>query len=269
MAKYINNLQDLEQFASNYQQNGKISRIIHQTYKSEQLPEHWQPSKQNWIDLHDDWLYVFWNDDMLREIVDLHYHFFLQKYDSYPYFIQKVDAARIFMLHRYGGIYSDMDLKPLRKMDELLRDTEHEQVYLLSNNGRFTNMFMMSQPKADFWDKVWQEMLNPEYPWYHGLVRHFYILTTTGPFVIDRVANTYHKTIGYLPSLLFQPCSNCQPKPCKVDDAYLEMLDGGSWGRWDSKMVQVCCCYWHYLIIVLIIIIILLVVLYIYYKNYM
>lgn len=266
MAKYINNLAQLEDLCHSYQKS-QLPRIIHQTYKSEILPEHWQPSKDSWLKLHPNWLYVLWTDEMLFELVEKYYPAFYEKFLSYPYFIQKVDAARVFILHRYGGIYSDLDLQALRSMEELDWDNLNEEVYLLSNQGRFTNMFMISQKEADFWLEVEKEMLNPAIPWYLGLTRHFYILTTTGPFVIDRVANKYDKSIGYLPSKLFQPCGNCDPKPCHLNDSYLSMLDGGSWGSFDSVLISTCCCNWHILIWILVILILIIAIaLIIYYR---
>ena len=266
MATYISSLEDLDNLYNDYSKENGLPRIIHQTYKDEHLPSHWLISRDNWLRYHPQWLYVLWTDEMLFELVNRYYPDFKEKFDSYPYFIQKVDAARVFMLHRYGGIYSDLDLAPQRSLEDLSWDNLREEVYLLSNQGRFTNMFMMSQQKAPFWNKVIEEMRKPKIPWYLGVSRHFYILTTTGPFVIDRVANNYHKPIGFLPSSQFQPCSNCDPKPCQTENSYLVMLDGGSWGSWDSQIIGGCCCHWDKLILIgIIIIVIVAILIYIYF----
>lgn len=49
------------------------------------------------------------------------YPWFLPTYLSYPYDIQRVDALRYLILHHYGGIYIDLDMGCLTKLDFLQR----------------------------------------------------------------------------------------------------------------------------------------------------
>ena len=46
-----------------------------------------------------------------------HYPWFLPTYRSYPYDIQRVDVLRYFILHHHGGIYIDLDMGCLKKLD--------------------------------------------------------------------------------------------------------------------------------------------------------
>ncbi len=221
-------------------QNLEIPNIIHQTWKNNQIPSHWKSSKQAWIELHPKWFYILWTDRMNLELVKRFYSELLEKYQNYQYNIQRVDFIRPLILYRYGGIYSDLDLKPLRSFEILFGSSKYSnsiEVFLLSNNGRYTNMLMISKPKTHFWIQVIKEMKNPRIPSWVNISRHFYILHTTGPYVINRVVSEYDGIIGYLPSKLMQPCSVCDPKPCSVPNAYLEMLDGSSLGRLDSIII--------------------------------
>lgn len=65
--------------------------------------------------------YILWTDKSARELIESEYPWFLPVYDSYPYNIQRADAIRYFVLHKYGGIYMDLDIGCARPMDPLLR----------------------------------------------------------------------------------------------------------------------------------------------------
>lgn len=49
-----------------------------------------------------------------------HYPSFLPTFDSYKYPIQRADAIRYFVLHRFGGIYMDLDVGCKRDFAPLL-----------------------------------------------------------------------------------------------------------------------------------------------------
>lgn len=40
-------------------------------------------------------------------------------YDGYGYGIQRADAMRLFFLHKFGGMYIDMDIECKRSLDFL------------------------------------------------------------------------------------------------------------------------------------------------------
>lgn len=65
--------------------------------------------------------YILWTDKTARELIKNEYSWFLTVYDSYPYNIQRADAMRYFILHKYGGIYMDLDIGCARPMNPLLR----------------------------------------------------------------------------------------------------------------------------------------------------
>ena len=114
----------------------RIPKIIHQTWKTKEVPDHWSSSHEGWIKYHPDYYYVLWTDDMNLELVARWYPDFLEKYQSFPYNIQRVDAVRTFYLHRYGGIYSDLDIEPLKSIDPYLVSTsEQTELVLLRDIG--------------------------------------------------------------------------------------------------------------------------------------
>lgn len=63
---------------------------------------------------------MLWTDASSREFIAEQYPWFLDTFDSYPYPIQRADAIRYFILHYYGGVYLDLDIGCLRRLDPLL-----------------------------------------------------------------------------------------------------------------------------------------------------
>ena len=63
---------------------------------------------------------MLWTDAKSRQLIADHYSWFLPTFDGYKYPIQRADAIRYFVLHRFGGIYMDLDVGCLRPIDPLL-----------------------------------------------------------------------------------------------------------------------------------------------------
>ncbi|CAH6421245.1 DXD sugar-binding motif protein [uncultured virus] len=98
----------------------RIPKVIHQTWKTTNLPEEFATYTAEWKRLHPLWRHCLWTDEDNRRLVERRYAWFLPIYDGYEHNICRVDAARYFILHRYGGVYADLDAKPLRPFDALV-----------------------------------------------------------------------------------------------------------------------------------------------------
>ena len=46
-----------------------IPKIIHQTYKTNDIPDAWKQGQQACINLHNDYQYILWTDEMAREFI--------------------------------------------------------------------------------------------------------------------------------------------------------------------------------------------------------
>jgi inositol phosphorylceramide mannosyltransferase catalytic subunit len=62
-----------------------------------------------------------WNATAGRDLLEQHYSWFLPTYDNYAHPIQRVDAAKYFILYHYGGFYLDMDVSCRRSFKPLQR----------------------------------------------------------------------------------------------------------------------------------------------------
>lgn len=94
----------------------RIPRIIHQTWKTKDVPSPLDQLPQTWKEYLPNWEYILWTDEMNREFVCKHFPDFLEKYDTYPCNIQRADAIRYLLLKVYGGLYVDMDFECLENI---------------------------------------------------------------------------------------------------------------------------------------------------------
>ena len=60
----------------------RIPKIIHQTWKDDNLPKAFQLLSETWREMLPGWEYRLWTDYMNREFVRTHYTDFLEKFDA-------------------------------------------------------------------------------------------------------------------------------------------------------------------------------------------
>jgi mannosyltransferase OCH1-like enzyme len=164
-----------------------IPRLIHQTWKDDHLPASLAPYSAAWKALHPGWSYVLWTDESTRTFVADYFPWFLPVYDGYANPIMRVDSARYLWMAQFGGIYADLDLEPLRAVDELVGSTEPSKLMLTREPathcalyGRsliVSNVFIASPPRHPAWSEV---------IWRLGERRHWpHPLEATGPFLLS------------------------------------------------------------------------------------
>ncbi|KAG8806365.1 hypothetical protein FRC17_005059, partial [Serendipita sp. 399] len=92
-------------------------RILHQSWKNEELPDHFKRWSKAWRQYLDDtWVYVLWTDADNRKLVEKYYPQYLKSYDLLPREIYRADMVRNMYMHHFGGIYADLDLVPLSQL---------------------------------------------------------------------------------------------------------------------------------------------------------
>lgn len=89
------------------------------------VPLEWETSYDSCHGIHhrygDTYSWKLYTDADMRAFMKENYGWFLETYDAYPYNIQRVDAARYFIVRHYGGIYLDLDVGCKRSLDNLRR----------------------------------------------------------------------------------------------------------------------------------------------------
>lgn len=201
-----------------------LPRIIHQTWKNLQIPEQWRPLQHSWRQHHPQWEHRFYGDLDLREVIRKDYAWFLLIYDGYPLPIMRVDAARYFLMHRYGGLYVDMDLESLRPIDELLdgpevllglEPAEHAELPLARDRGLtaiLCNALLASRPGHPFWEHIFQQLV--------ACHRMPSPLDATGPFFLTRALSSWPQraSVTVVSSDLLYPISQQQSEQGLLDD---------------------------------------------------
>lgn len=101
-----------------------IPRVIHQTWKSRDLPDDLQGYQISWKIHHPGWEYRFYDDEGCRSFVKTICPECLPLYDAYSRHIQRVDLFRYLVINQIGGVYADLDMECLRPLDRLLEGKE-------------------------------------------------------------------------------------------------------------------------------------------------
>ena len=200
--------------------------------------------KDTWLLKNPDWLYVCWDVKRSYDLIKHFYKEHIELYKNYKYNIQRCDVVRYFFLHRYGGLYADMDYVCNRPMTEAF-DTYTKNLYLVQTPNTInkevmvSNSFMYSKPQHPFWRTFFLELEKcKNVPYYYS--KHVEIMCTTGPLILNRVFNIYKTRyiLGYLPYELFHPYGlNTDIISFNNTDVYAFHLGKGSWESNDSKIL--------------------------------
>lgn len=101
-----------------------IPRIIHQTWKSQDLPPPYDAYRASVEAHHPDWQIRLWTDEDNRAFIESEHAWFLDTYDGYKHHIERVDAVRYFILLTHGGVYIDLDMECRGPIDPLLEGAD-------------------------------------------------------------------------------------------------------------------------------------------------
>lgn len=212
----------------------RIPKMLHQIWHhwpggTSTPPTHLQHMIDKWRAIHPGWQHQLWDATEGRKLIATHYPHFLTVYDSYPDHVQRVDALRYFILHKFGGVYIDADIECLQPLDGLLSMVQDKAQLLLplepkehSHAWCTTAMigmsFIASIPMHSFWKQIHTEL---------ALRAHLPVLLSTGPLMVTSVVV---KNIGEYwnstPTLLMMPPSVIYPihqyeSSCNLIDPHL------------------------------------------------
>lgn len=223
-----------------------IPKIIHQTWKNRSLPALMRPLAEKWKQLHPLWEYKLWTDVANREFIRDHFPQFLNKYDSYPFTIQRVDAIRYLLLYWYGGVYVDLDFECLKNIEPLVngatclfgRESEehcqrHEKDLIIGN------AFIACTPKHPFIKAICDAVCGDD----RIATDTIQILETTGPFMLTRVYEQFAEkdSIRVLDADVLYPLGTESHGPIRIrniaDPEIIGKLDNAYavhhyWGSW-------------------------------------
>lgn len=224
-------------------------KIIHQVWfgvipnKKEAAIEYkkLEKYKNSWIEKNPTWTRIEWDGDMCYELVKAHYSEYLDMYNNYKYPIQQCDAVRNCILHRYGGLYADMDYYCNKPFDLVLEKYKNN-IYLVQTpnmpGDHVSNSLMYSEPGHLFWLDVLATMKTKKtMPMY--FTRHLEIMYTTGPGILNSVyhKNKIRRNVKSWPHAKFQPYGQQDDiMTLKLPHVYAIHASRGCWHSKDSEV---------------------------------
>lgn len=164
-----------------------IPKIIHQTWRDHNLPVD-SGLPESWKRHNPAWEYRFWTDEDLAAFIARDYPALLPLFETAPHGVQKADIARYLLLHKFGGLYADIDTQCYRSLD-LLTD-ENRVVLSQEPEEHWAHAKMRGMPMIifngtiaspaghPFWPLVTETLLRCR----HGMTKS--VLDTTGPLML-------------------------------------------------------------------------------------
>jgi GT2 family glycosyltransferase len=142
-----------------------IPKIIHQTWKNEVIPAAFAEWSRGWREKNADWQWVLWTDRMLLDLCAEHYPELLPVFASYDQGIMRADVGRYLVLHRFGGIYADLDTECIGPLEQIHREDRvvvcqeppghwSDQIPFRCHPFLLFNGVMASPPGHDFWRTI-------------------------------------------------------------------------------------------------------------------
>jgi mannosyltransferase OCH1-like enzyme len=192
----------------------KIPKVIHQTWRDENVPSHFHAFAESWKYHHPDWNYILWTDEMNRDFVSTNYPAFLKMYDDFPTNIQRADSIRYLLLEKFGGLYVDLDFECLQNTESLFKDFScilgkepRAHCVMHSRDMVICNAFMAAEPGSVFIAEVINNLLHNQISVTPNMN---IVLETTGPFMLNRVYERFKRKeeVALLESNLIYPLNS-------------------------------------------------------------
>lgn len=169
-----------------------IPTIIHQTWKTHQVPEQFRSFVDSWKSKHPDFAFRLWSDEDNLNLIKTEYPDLLDLYLNMSSPIMRCDLARYVILYHHGGYYIDLDVQcfkhlsclPIAETHELVLTEEHPVHGEEYKKKRIvTNWFFAAVPKCESLLKIIREVQR-------SIARFPDVnqpLQLTGPFMMTRL----------------------------------------------------------------------------------
>lgn len=197
-----------------------------------------------------------WGPKESRDLMARRFPWALEKYDFFPYPIQRSDMSRYAILYEEGGLYMDLDYKLRQPLDAIFKwlDTRHPQGQVFINESanqltktQLSNSLMIAKaPGHPFWPFLLQEITKVKGAG-RGLTRYTKIITSAGPERVTIAFRKYkgkklpsYETVIPLEGKYFNPCSICaRGNACaKGENVLAAHLNAGTWHSFTGRVYK-------------------------------
>lgn len=199
-----------------------------QCYATIQYNSLFQVLQEHCRAINPDYEYMLWTHSRIDKFMEDNYPWFMETYHSYPYQMQRLDAARYFILYHYGGVYVDMDMECLATFDVIfanVTDVARQADIVLGATEPLgvTSSFLMAKKDHGFMDFM-TKRLKSFNRWY--VTPYWTVILSTGPLYL------YRSTLNY-------PCpEQIYIIPAVIHtEKYLDHKHASTWHSWDGPIM--------------------------------
>lgn len=139
-----------------------IPKIIHQTWKSRELPARYARLCETFKARLPGWEYRFWDDNDCLELVRDKFPQYLDAYQALPLPVQRADYFRYMALCEFGGLYADVDCECKRRLDFLRGDDDFIVATELKTNSAKVMKYYQTDLQEVFC--MWAFLSAPRHP---------------------------------------------------------------------------------------------------------
>ena len=210
----------------------KIPRVLHQVWKTHNIPAELQGYVKSWQVHNPEWEIRLWNDTESMALIQQHYPWFFKHIHHFKSGVEKADIFRYFILYHHGGVYMDLDMECLRPWEPLL--ARHDETFQCvlgaephahaqkqqQRNVLVCNAAMISAARHPFWEEVFNALLDkvPEIANGDGWLSP---VDSTGPGMLSLLYDVRPRAfseVAIYPSSAFYPLRDSHDKTKAVDD---------------------------------------------------
>ena len=187
-----------------------IPRIIHQTWKTAQIPAAYQHWQKSWREMHPDFVYRLWTNEDIEDFIREQTVEVQELFYSYKENICRIDLVRYLILQKFGGLYVDLDFECLHPHHRMFKEHRimmgiepetHNQTIKARRAGILSivcNAWMASEPGHPFWTHLLNYLISVK--------NNKDVLNLTGPFALTRAVASYGlKNLSITPSKYLYP----------------------------------------------------------------
>lgn len=226
-----------------------IPKIIHHIGPSNKSMWHplWLKCQNSWLKIFGDFEYKFWNDEHdIDNLVKNNYPEYWEMYRNLPVHIMKIDFARFCLLHKYGGIYGDLDIFVYKNFyNELTNEVclmpAPYGSQALNGDNLIENALMASIPNHNFFQKCMKESKdifqtvvskkNIQFPL--SLFDQIMVGNLAGPSLVSKVYSKFNTNIKILNAKTFNNHGLSYN-----DSFFTKHLLTGVWGKETLKSIS-------------------------------
>lgn len=218
----------------------KIPNYLHQLAPLNKDNWHpiWHKCRESWLSNFKSVNFVLWSDEEAETLVRQHYPYYYDLYTNFPFQINRIDFARFCILHKYGGVYADMDMYCYQDFFSSLS----EKCYLVGSTlyqEIVQNSLMAAQPNHVFFLHCMDACKSAYDSGLHSFDKsnittresNDYVLNVTGPRLLTNAYNEHKEIVTVLPTPEYNPHYLDYNESVKTK----HMLTG----RWGTEMMDI------------------------------